>query len=168
MGHCCTQTHHAVVTAVVAVPGCIFTGLSFQIQCSDRQTHVEACPKMCFLLLQVLTAIASASSSISGVPQSQTLRQAMPARTVIGLFRDLRGIAMATSSRRSYGGSNSCPVCFKGPFWQPAQSPWLHRHKESSIPSPAATCCKHQGCGSMPAACLNSPFSLEPLVGSPT
>eukprot|EP00891_Asterochloris_glomerata_P007395 jgi/Astpho2/7395/fgenesh1_pm.00114_%23_12_t len=31
------------------------------------------------------------------------LQQAMPARTVIGLFRDLRGIAMATSSRRSYG-----------------------------------------------------------------
>lgn len=56
-------------------------------------------PTLC-CSLQVLTGLAAASSN--GTNASQ-LRSAVNARTVMGLFRDLQGIAAATSSRRTYG-----------------------------------------------------------------
>jgi hypothetical protein len=49
---------------------------------------------------QVLLGLASASGSGSS---AATLRGSVPRETVIGLFRDLRGIATATNSRRTYG-----------------------------------------------------------------
>ncbi|KAI3436525.1 hypothetical protein D9Q98_005942 [Chlorella vulgaris] len=51
-------------------------------------------------LQQVLVGLASASSSGSN---AATLRSSVPKETVIGLFRDLRGVATATNSRRTYG-----------------------------------------------------------------
>jgi exportin-7 len=47
---------------------------------------------------QTLSGIAAAAGS-----GSAALRAAVPQETVIGLFRDLRGIAAATSNRRIYG-----------------------------------------------------------------
>ncbi|DBA92724.1 hypothetical protein WJX77_011928 [Trebouxia sp. C0004] len=51
-------------------------------------------------LQQVLVGLASASSSATS---AGALRQSVPEKTVVGIFRDLRGIAMATNSRRTYG-----------------------------------------------------------------
>lgn len=51
-------------------------------------------------LQQTLVGIANASSSAAS---AAALRQAVPQSTVVGIFRDLRGIAMATNSRRTYG-----------------------------------------------------------------
>lgn len=48
-------------------------------------------------LTQVLNAIAAAAAN------PQTLTQQVPQQLVVGLFRDLRGIAAATSTRRTYG-----------------------------------------------------------------
>eukprot|EP00877_Chromochloris_zofingiensis_P005215 jgi/Chrzof1/14695/Cz09g12110.t1 len=50
-------------------------------------------------LQQVLVGIAQAGSS---APNIAALRQLVPQQTVIGLFRDLRGIATATNTRRTY------------------------------------------------------------------
>lgn len=52
------------------------------------------------LFMQVLSGLATASSN---APTGAALRQAVPQSTVVGIFRDLRGIAMATNSRRTYG-----------------------------------------------------------------
>ncbi|KAL4534670.1 hypothetical protein Ndes2526A_g05549 [Nannochloris sp. 'desiccata'] len=49
---------------------------------------------------QVLSALAAASG---GGTNPAALRAAVPKETAIGLFRDLRGIASATSARRTYG-----------------------------------------------------------------
>ena len=49
---------------------------------------------------QVLVGLANARS---GASSAATLRQSVPEKTVVGIFRDLRGIAMATNSRRTYG-----------------------------------------------------------------
>ena len=48
---------------------------------------------------QVLLGLASASSSGAN---AAALRAGVPRETVVGLFRDLRGIAAATNSRRTY------------------------------------------------------------------
>ncbi|PSC72660.1 exportin-7 isoform X2 isoform A [Micractinium conductrix] len=50
-------------------------------------------------LQQVLAGLASASANASN---AAALRSTVPRETVIGLFRDLRGIATATNSRRTY------------------------------------------------------------------
>ena len=50
---------------------------------------------------QVLVALAAASS---GGTAATALRSSVPKQTVVGLFRDLRGITVATNSRRTYGG----------------------------------------------------------------
>lgn len=47
----------------------------------------------------VLLAIAQAAG---GSNKAQQLRASVPKQTVVGLFRDLRGIAQATNSRRTY------------------------------------------------------------------
>ncbi len=49
---------------------------------------------------QVLVSLGQASS---GGANPAALRQSVPQDTVTGLFRDLRGIAIATNSRRTYG-----------------------------------------------------------------
>jgi hypothetical protein len=48
----------------------------------------------------VLTGLATASS---GATNAAALRAAVPRGTVVGLLRDIRGIASATNSRRTYG-----------------------------------------------------------------
>ena len=53
-------------------------------------------------LVQVLIGLANASSSAT---DAAALRQSVPEDTVVGIFRDLRGIVMATNSRRTYGES---------------------------------------------------------------
>ena len=45
-------------------------------------------------------ALATASS---GATNAAALRSAVPRETVVGLLRDVRGIASATNSRRTYG-----------------------------------------------------------------
>eukprot|EP00204_Picochlorum_oklahomense_P000244 CAMPEP_0118799344 /NCGR_PEP_ID=MMETSP1161-20130426/1583_1 /TAXON_ID=249345 /ORGANISM="Picochlorum oklahomensis, Strain CCMP2329" /LENGTH=1059 /DNA_ID=CAMNT_0006727019 /DNA_START=220 /DNA_END=3399 /DNA_ORIENTATION=- len=49
---------------------------------------------------QVLSAIASASAAASSV---EALKASVPKETVVGIFRDLRGITAATTNRRTYG-----------------------------------------------------------------
>ena len=49
---------------------------------------------------QVLSALAAASA---GGTNPAALRAAVPKDTAVGLFRDLRGVAAATSNRRTYG-----------------------------------------------------------------
>lgn len=49
---------------------------------------------------QVLVNVGAACSS---APTPAALRAVLPAATLVGLFRDLRGIAAATNSRRTYG-----------------------------------------------------------------
>ncbi|GAB4820934.1 hypothetical protein N2152v2_007980 [Parachlorella kessleri] len=51
-------------------------------------------------LQQVLVGLANASSSAAS---AAALRSSVPQETVIGLFRDLRGVATATNSRRTFG-----------------------------------------------------------------
>ncbi|KAK9818400.1 hypothetical protein WJX72_012091 [[Myrmecia] bisecta] len=51
-------------------------------------------------LQQVLLALATASN---GATNAAALRSSVPKATVIGLMRDIRGITMATNSRRTYG-----------------------------------------------------------------
>lgn len=51
-------------------------------------------------LQQVLLGLATASSSGAN---AAALRGTVPQETAVGLFRDLRGIAAATNSRRTYG-----------------------------------------------------------------
>lgn len=53
----------------------------------------------------MLVSLAQASS---GGANPAALRQSVPQDTVTGLFRDLRGIAMATNSRRTYGAPWPC------------------------------------------------------------
>lgn len=48
---------------------------------------------------QVLLGLSQACSSGSG---PAAMRQAVPKATVVGLFRDLRGIVAATTTRRTY------------------------------------------------------------------
>lgn len=48
------------------------------------------------MLLQLGQAVAAA-------PTAAALRQSVPMGRVAGLFRDLRGIASATATRRTYG-----------------------------------------------------------------
>ena len=64
----------------------------------------------CFRMAQVFVGLANASQNATS---STALRASVPKETVIGLFRDLRGIATATSSRRTYGPQKSpahvCP-----------------------------------------------------------
>eukprot|EP00798_Chlamydomonas_sp_ICE-L_P019293 gene19293-25939_t len=50
-------------------------------------------------LQQVLVGLAQASNNST---DAAPLRQSIPKETIIGLFRDLRGIATATNSRRTY------------------------------------------------------------------
>ncbi len=58
---------------------------------------------------QVLSGLGSACSS-SAAPAA--LRTAVQRQVVIGLFRDLRGVTMATNSRRTYGPPRSCACAF--------------------------------------------------------
>ena len=58
---------------------------------SRREAHVD---------IQVLTGLAAASSNGSS---SSQLRSSVSSQTVMGLFRDLQGIAQATGTRRTYG-----------------------------------------------------------------
>lgn len=51
----------------------------------------------------------------SGGANPAALRQSVPQDTVAGLFRDLRGIAIATNSRRTYGE----PLAVAAPFLSP-------------------------------------------------
>lgn len=51
-------------------------------------------------MVQVLLALAVASN---GATNAAALRRSVPKQTVVGLFRDLRGITLATNSRRTYG-----------------------------------------------------------------
>lgn len=81
-------------------------------------------------LQQVLVGLASASSSGSN---AATLRSSVPKETVIGLFRDLRGVATATNSRRTYGecwrlGPLACLLFVIG---SPCKAPCNHRHGDS-------------------------------------
>ncbi len=57
------------------------------------------------LYLQVLVSLGQASN---GGTNPAALRQSVPQDTVTGLFRDMRGIAIATNSRRTYGEANLC------------------------------------------------------------
>jgi hypothetical protein len=52
------------------------------------------------LCIQVLVSLGQRSS---GGTNPAALRQSVPQDTVTGLFRDMRGIAIATNSRRTYG-----------------------------------------------------------------
>ena len=65
---------------------------------SDRDTRVL--PDV-VLDAQVLVGLASACNSGA---DPGALRTSVQRQVVIGLFRDLRGITMATNSRRNYGG----------------------------------------------------------------
>ena len=51
-------------------------------------------------MAQVLLALSVASN---GASNAEALRRSVPKQTVIGLFRDLRGITLASNSRRTYG-----------------------------------------------------------------
>lgn len=51
-------------------------------------------------LSQVLVAIAAARTSATSI---ESLKSAVPKETVMGLFRDLRGITAASTNRRTYG-----------------------------------------------------------------
>jgi hypothetical protein len=53
-----------------------------------------------WFLAQVLVSLGQASN---GGTNPAALRQSVPQDTVTGLFRDMRGIAIATNSRRTYG-----------------------------------------------------------------
>ena len=64
---------------------------------------------------QVLLALSAASN---GATNAAALRSSVPKQTVIGLFRDLRGITLATNSRRTYGA--------QGPTRQPPASSQQH------------------------------------------
>lgn len=65
---------------------------------ADRDTKVL--PDIT-LDVQVLVGLASACNSGA---DPGALRTSVQRQVVIGLFRDLRGITMATNSRRNYGG----------------------------------------------------------------
>lgn len=65
-------------------------------------------PEFVSIWLQILVGLASASS---GATNAAALRQSVPQQTVVGIFRDLRGIAMATNSRRTYGELRSLYAC---------------------------------------------------------
>ena len=56
------------------------------------------------LCVQVLVSLGQASN---GGTNPAALRQSVPQDTVTGLFRDMRGIAIATNSRRTYGETSS-------------------------------------------------------------
>ena len=65
------------------------------------------CTEDCHLLHQgcdalPLQAFVSLASASSGATSAVALRQSVPEKTAVGIFRDLRGIAMATNSRRTY------------------------------------------------------------------
>ena len=47
--------------------------------------------------------VQALQSAAAGGQSAQQLRNSAAAQTVVGLLRDLRGIAQATSSRRTYG-----------------------------------------------------------------
>lgn len=51
----------------------------------------------------ISTRPASVTPTLGTAPSAQLIRASVPKETVIGLFRDLRGVAAATSNRRSYG-----------------------------------------------------------------
>ena len=51
--------------------------------------------------MQVLLGLAASSSGAGSSPAA--LRSMVAQETVVGLFRDLRGITLATNSRRTYG-----------------------------------------------------------------
>lgn len=81
----------------------------FKTHCSkcNGDTAVELPAQLCHGRLhselsctQVLASLGQASS---GGTNPAALRQSVPQDTVTGLFRDLRGIAIATNSRRTYG-----------------------------------------------------------------
>ena len=55
--------------------------------------------------MQVLVGLGAACSSGA---DTGALRTSVQRQVVIGLFRDLRGITMATNSRRNYG-APACP-----------------------------------------------------------
>ena len=61
-------------------------------------------------------ALATASS---GATNAAALRSAVPRETVVGLLRDVRGIASATNSRRTYGMLVSHRLQFRV---------WVHGH----------------------------------------
>ena len=60
-------------------------------------------------------AAAAAAASSSSMGAAAALRGSVPKETVIGVFRDLRGIALATNSRRTYG---ECKRGLKGVMHQ--------------------------------------------------
>ena len=68
--------------------------------CVDAQLCCHKMEKPGLQGVQVLVGLATASSSAG---TAAAFRQAVPQSTVVGIFRDLRGIAMATNSRRTYG-----------------------------------------------------------------
>lgn len=75
--------------------------LSLQlVTCSSHAAHMQFTCIFYACCMQVLVGLASASSSATS---AGALRQSVPEKTVVGIFRDLRGIAMATNSRRTYG-----------------------------------------------------------------
>lgn len=82
------------------------------LQCFFRTTFYSTLARLLFMdeqpskfkafvapLQNVLQGLAQAAASATS---ATALRQAVPKSTVIGLFRDLRGIAAATNSRRTY------------------------------------------------------------------
>lgn len=74
---------------------------------SGDGTHLR-CKRSDVCCPQVLVGLANASS---GATSAGALRQSVPEKTVVGIFRDLRGIAMATNSRRTYGVCCSWLAC---------------------------------------------------------
>lgn len=58
---------------------------------------------------KVLVGLASASANATN---AAALRAGVPKETVIGLFRDLRGVATATNSRHTYGARGRAGAAF--------------------------------------------------------
>ncbi len=60
----------------------------------------------CWSYAQMLLGLAASSGGAGSSPAS--LRSMVAQETVVGLFRDLRGITLATNSRRTYGACCTC------------------------------------------------------------
>lgn len=79
-------------------------------------------------LQQTLAGVAAAAASLpSGAPPA-ALRSVVPDATVVGLFRDLRGVAAATNSRRTY--------CLLFDWLYPAHFPAMLRCLEAWADTP--------------------------------
>jgi hypothetical protein len=88
MAHVDTAGHNFTM---IVVPSCRRTA------CSQSPGRVVTTMEHA---AQVLVNLAAASNSASN---PAALRSSVAQDTVVGLFRDLRGITMATNSRRTYG-----------------------------------------------------------------